>query len=71
MADVPPETMNEQTMQLDNLVQSIKRLEDKSEAAARKRVVKTRKPLAWSAALVLIVTIVCGLGAWVAYLAMV
>lgn len=66
MTDAHPESANEQTIQLDNLVEAIRRLEAKADT--RKPAAKPRKPLASTEAYVAIVVAVCLLVAFIAYL---
>ena len=65
-AQVPDETLAEQTMQLTELVAQVKALE----AASKRKhsAPKPRRPLSWSAALVAIVLTVCLLAAFLGWL---
>lgn len=75
MSDVPAETLQEQTVQIGELIATVRAMEAKAdaakvaaEAAARKRVAKPRKPLASTEAYVAITVAVCLLVAFIAYL---
>lgn len=79
---VPQESASEQTVQLDHLVDAVRRLEaadrermeverkriERERRAARSNKHQSRAPMEWSAALVLIVFALVALGAWVAWL---
>lgn len=81
MTGVPQESASEQTVQLDHLVDAVRRLEAadrermelerkriERERRARSNKHQSRAPMEWSAALVLIVFALVALGAWVAWL---
>lgn len=74
---VPPpvaaEALTELSRQHENLAEQVKAMvaqADAREAAARKaaRPRPPRRPLAWSAALVLMVLLLCALAAWLGWL---
>lgn len=82
MTGVPQESASEQTVQLDHLVDAVRRLEaadrermelerkriERERRAARSTKHQSAPRMEWSAALVLIVFALVALGAWVAWL---
>ena len=61
-----PENSNEVTQRLDAVIAEVKKLDARDKRRTRQQA--ARRPMEWSAALVLIVFALVALGAWVSYL---